>query len=1111
MLTHTYRLGLDIGSNSIGWCALSLDGGGRPCGVLGAGVRILTPNEEAGRDPQSKQSLAANRRVARSIRRRRDRFLRRRDLLMKTLIKHGLMPAEKTECKALEKLDPYWLRAAALRQRLELQEIGRAIFHLNQRRGFKSNRITDSDDTEGSAMKTGMKALEERLKAAGARTLGQYLAERNGRDREGYLIDRLGKRIGKASGNAAPHPAGNGVRFRPRAEGNKVLYDLYPTRAMIEHELEQIWRKQAEYHGELTDDLLARLKRIIIEQRPLKKPLVGRCTFRPAEIRDESGIDLGERAPRALPLFQRFRILMEVANLEIERPGRRARKLNLQERDVLASLLSSRASAVKFEAMRKALKLPDDASFNLERGKRKGLDHDQTAGVLGKSGIFGKTWRGLARERQSVIVEKLLVEQDAHQLIDWLVEDCGLSPAAAEAAGSSRLPQGHAHIGRSILADLVDVMEKEGAETADPETGEIYPRPLTYDEAVAKLDLHHSNLEAGKYAKLPYYGQAMARHVISNPAAPEGSQERIGRVPNPTVHIALNQMRAVVNALIDAFGAPAEIVIELARELKQNKKQKDEATRRNRENEKANERRHEELKNLGFADTHGNRLLLRLYDELPPDERVCVYSNTPISKEMLFSGEIDVDHILPRSKTLDDGFANKVLCTREANREKGNRPPADVWSGGELSEIHERAKRLFSYKAWRFAPDAMEKFEAHNDFIARQLTDSQHMARLAKDYLGHLYGEDRNRRVWAVPGRLTAMLRGFWGLNGLMTDHNIRDQETPTKNRDDHRHHAVDAFVVASTDRGMLQRIATASGRAEDLDLNRWAEKGAFPEPFEGYRDTLREKLDAMVVSHKPDHGIGPNGRDDVHVTSGKLHEETAYGLVDEEIGGKRFNLVTRKPIAALTEREIGQVRDARLREELEEVAYEAKRDKEGLNKSEKAKVVSAALAGFGEQRNINRVRVLKTEASVRVVAHGNGYQKAHSPGDNHRVEIYALPEGEWAGEGITVFDANQPGYQPHWREQHPDARLIMRVHNGDLIEADFGEGRRVWRAVRLEPSAKRIRLVRDIDAGNFEKRHSDKDDSFRWNFATYKRLQAASARRVHIDPIGKVSYLEDR
>ncbi|MCG8595594.1 MAG: type II CRISPR RNA-guided endonuclease Cas9 [Kiloniellales bacterium] len=1078
-MEHNYRLGLDVGSNSIGWCAVHLDDDGRPCGVLYAGVRILTPNEEAGRDPQSKQSLAANRRVARSLRKRRDRFVRRRDLLMETLVQHGLMPTDTAERKALEKLDPYWLRAAALHQRLALVEIGRAIFHLNQRRGFQSNRITDSDDTEGSAMKAGIQVLNETLEQAGARTLGEFLAERNGRDREGYLINRLGNRCGRKHNR--------GVRFRPRAEGNKVLYDLYPPRAMVEHELEEIWKEQAPYHDVLTDDLLARLKRIIIEQRPLKKPLVGRCTFRPDE----------ERAPRALPLFQRFRILMEIANLEIERPGKRARKLTLQERDALAAKLSS-AGAVTFDAMKKAIKLSDDASFNLERGKRKGLDGDKTAALLakgGKNASFGKAWRGFPRARQSEIVEKLLAEQDHDRLVSWLQERCRLSQSAAEAASNARLPQGHAHIGRSFLADLVDQMENESAEAVDPETGEVYQRPLTYDEAVKQLGLHHSDLAAGQHTKLPYYGEAMARHVISNPAAPEGSQEFIGRVPNPTVHIALNQMRAVVNALIEAYGPPAEIIIELARELKQNKKQKDEATRRNRENEKANEEIRAALAEMKMAYTPGNRLIMRLYHELSSTERVCVYSGKPITINMIQNSAVDVDHILPRSKTLDDGFANKVLCTREANREKSNRLPADAWSGDELSDIHERAKRLFPHKAWRFAPDAMERFGAQNDFLARQLTDSQHMARLAKDYLGHLYGEDRNRRVWAVPGRLTAMLRGFWGLNGLMSDHNLRDQDTPTKSRDDHRHHAVDAFVIACNDRGMLQRIATASARAEKLDLDRWAEKDKFPEPFDGYREALRAKLDAMVVSHKPDHGIGPNARDSVHATSGKLHEETAYGLVDEEIDGKPFNLVTRKPLIALTAKEIGQVRDVRLREELEEVAYEAERAGEKLE---------TALERFGRQRGIRRVRILKTEKYTLRITHGEGrFEKAYVPGANHRIEIYETPDGRWRGEGISVFDANRSGFEPRWPIEHPGAQLRLRLHKGDMFTADFGEGRKHYIVRKLSPANNRIEFVSDRKAGKVE--------SSGYMQAAYSKLKAAAARRVRVDPIGRVKELEDR
>ena len=1071
-----YRLGLDMGANSIGWCAVRLDTDGNPVGVLDAGVRILSPNEEAGRDPQSKASLAAARRLARGQRRRRNRFTRRRDRLMDVLVGTGLMPKDTQARKALEAFDPYWLRREVLDRRLEPGEIGRVLFHLNQRRGFKSNRIADSENDEKSAMKQGVEALEDRLASDGVRTLGEFLAGQHGRDRFG--------RRGKGE-TARP------VRFRPQAKGGKNLYDLYPTRLMVEQEIDAIWDKQKEFHPNLlTDGLLKRIKRIVVEQRPLKEPVVGQCSLFHEE----------KRAPKAHPLFQRFRILQDACQLRVTRPGRAERPLCVNEYRLIAGMLRDQsARVVEFEKIRKKIKVPDDTRFNYERTGRKGFPSDETARVLAAKKAFGPAWRKLGLERQIEIAERLIDEQDEAVLCGWLRNECGLDEAEVEHVNGARLPQGHGSFGLTALRRLVEVLEGESREVHDPDTGEVYRRPLTYNEAMEELGLHHSKRGPGedeRRARLPYYGEALPGHVISQPRAPEGSQERIGRVPNPTVHIGLNQLRKVVNALIDECGPPQEIAIELARELKLNKERKDRINRENRENEKKNEGHRETLAKLGFADTHDNRLRLRLFDELPPDTRLCVYSGKQIGKAMLFSGEIEIDHILPHSQTLDDSFPNKVLCTREMNRRKCNRAPEDAWSGVELEEICERAEILFPKKAWRFAPGAMEKFEETGGFLARQLTDTQHMSRLARTYLEHVCGTVR-----ASPGRLTAMLRARWGLNSLLPDHN---RAAGQKNRTDHRHHAIDAFVVACTDLGLLNRIARASGQAEELDLDRLYPKDEFPIPFEGYREALGARLDSMVISHKPDHGFLPGGRTGVHVTSGKLLEDTAYGIVDEEIDGKSFNLVTRKPIRSLTRKMIGQVRDAGLRVELERVAEEAGRE---------GRKLEDALSDFGEKRRIGRIRVLSTEESVREIGHGAGHRKAYVPGDNHRIEIYELQgiwKGEgvavWKGEGIAVFDANRSGFEPQWRRQYPNARLIMKVHRGDLIEADFGEGRKVYLVCTLDASANRLKLALHNEAGSLQKRHNDPDDPFRYEMKAYSRLKAAKARRVRVDPIGRVS-----
>ena len=166
-------------------------------------------------------------------------------------------PVDRIVRKSFERLDPYALRKEALDRRLSPSEIGRALFHLNQRRGFKSNRIiSDSDHDERSSMKQGIKRLEVELESAGVRTLGELLAER-----------RLG-------------PGGGSVRFRPERKGSKNLYAFYPTtRSMIESEVDAIWKSQRRWHSDLlTDELLRKIKHILVDQRPLKPQVPRRCT-----------------------------------------------------------------------------------------------------------------------------------------------------------------------------------------------------------------------------------------------------------------------------------------------------------------------------------------------------------------------------------------------------------------------------------------------------------------------------------------------------------------------------------------------------------------------------------------------------------------------------------------------------------------------------------------------------------------------------------------------------------------------------------------------------------------------------------------------------------------
>jgi len=254
-----YRLALDLGSTSLGWAMIRLDGDSAPSAVIKAGVRIFSD----GRNPKDGSSLAVTRRDARSMRRRRDRMLKRKSRMIRTLVEHRFFSADETARKTLLTLNPYTLRAKGLDAALTPEEFGRALFHINQRRGFKSNRKTDKSASDTGALKTAISKLRESIKAENCRTVGEWLHKRDAAD----LTVR------------ARYRQTTGVNDAGRTKIDKS-YDLYIDRAMIEDEFDVLWRKQAELNPMLftvaaRDDL----KDVLLHQRPLKPVKPGRCTF----------------------------------------------------------------------------------------------------------------------------------------------------------------------------------------------------------------------------------------------------------------------------------------------------------------------------------------------------------------------------------------------------------------------------------------------------------------------------------------------------------------------------------------------------------------------------------------------------------------------------------------------------------------------------------------------------------------------------------------------------------------------------------------------------------------------------------------------------------------
>lgn len=1131
MATHNcrrpYRLGLDLGSNSLGWFVTYLEKRGdrhEPIALGRGGVRIFPD----GRDPQSKMSNAVDRRMARGARKRRDRFVQRRGDLIAALVRHGLMPADKTARKQLETLDPYGLRKAALADALPAHHVGRALFHLNQRRGFQSNRKTDAKDNEGGAIKQAASKLAAAITDSGAQTLGVFLGERHlsadYAERQAVIRAEL-TRLGKdhLTGNARkkawakvrkrlfgddvlpPKDAPEGVRARATITGTKASYDFYPTRAMLQAEFEAIWAAQAPHHSTMTVTAKEEIFEIIFFQRPLKPAIVGKCTLDPATRPFKEEPDR-YRAPWWHPLAQRFRIVQEARNLEIRETGKGARKLTKEQSDrVIAALLANKE--VSFDKIRALLGLPGEAKFNLESDRRDRLDGDETAARLSDRKGFNKVWRGFALERQIDIVTRLAETENEDELIAWLERACGLDGAAAARVANTTLPDGHARLGLRAIGNILPIMQTEFEEDGVSGAG--------YHIAAKRAGYDHARLPTGEQLDtLPYYGKWLSDAVVGSGDARDGNEKQFGQFPNPTVHIGLGQLRRLVNDLIHDHGPPAEICIEFTRALKLSEKQRSEMQREQRKNQDKNRERAKKLAEHGLPANSRNLLKMRLWEELARDvvDRKCVYTGEQISIERLLSDEVDIDHILPVAMTLDDSPANKIICMRYANRHKRKQTPAEAYASSPTlqgyryhwDDIAARAANLPRNKRWRFDANAREEFDKRGGFLARQLNETGWLARLAKQYLGAITNPNH---IWVVPGRMTSLLRGKWGLNSLLPDHNyagVQDKAeeflaatddmefTGVKNRADHRHHAIDGLVVALTDRSLLWKMANAY----DEEREKFVIAPAWPT----MRDDLKAALDKMVVSHRPDHGI-----------EGQLHEDTAYGVANDEDG----NLVYRKPIESLNDNEIDRIRDRKLRAAVR--AHVEVEKKNGVALADALRKLKDATGHSHFKHGLRHVRILKKENPTYLVPiddrrTGKPY-KAYSAGENYCVEVFETADGKWDGEAIRRFDANkrnagdQVPHRPQWHAAHPSARPVMRIHKGDLIRLDHDGRTRIMVVHRLDAAAGRFKLADHNETGNLDRRHATDNeiDPFRWLMASYGTLKKLGAVPVRVDPLGRV------
>lgn len=865
-----YTLGLDIGIASVGWAVLENNINGEPIKIERLGVRIFDKAEQ----PKTGASLAEPRREARGQRRTIRRKRHRKDRIKQLIQQNGIMTrvemSEMFEHSQFE-TSVYELRVQALERALTKQEFVRVLIHLAQRRGYKSNsKSEEAKDKENGKVKSAISENKKCMEENGYRTIGEMLLK----DDRFWECNPDGTKI------FVPH-------------NHPDDYRTTVERSMVEDEIRLIFsRQRALGVPYATSEFEEAYLEIWGSQRNFdegpggKSPyggnmiekMLGHCTFE----KDEP------RAAKDSYSAEYFRLLQDVNHLKLVKNNGESCALTREQKQIYIDLVMKSAAA-SYAQLRKKLELSNDISFNMLR-----YGSDEIGKVERKKLGHMKFYHEMRKALNTV-------QKDAISTVSWEQRD---------------------EIARILLCYKSDDKRKAQLEKLDIPR-EFIPALLTLStsktahlsvKALRKLIPH---LEKGMtYAEAckEVYGEQKSSVTKKNKL----SLFDIEPINNPVVRRAVSQTIRVINAVVREYGAPEVVRVELAREMGKPYDVRTQMTKKQEANAKRNEELRQQIKKIKGAEPTGQDIVkFKLFQD---QNGVCLYSGQNLDITRLFeAGYVDVDHIIPYSISFDDSYTNKVLVRSPENRQKGNRIPADYFKSDPAR--WQRFETLVNTQVhnWKKKRNLLTQVlseEQKNGFKQRNLVDTQYIARVIYNLINdHLqFAEtgkyDKKRRTQAVNGAITAYVRKRLGIQKIREDGDL--------------HHAVDATVVACVSPGMIQKITQYTKHREcirktkedylDTETGELMTREAydakysprFPAPWERFRQELEARLSdnpaeeiarLHLATYDSEEEIKPVfvSRKQTHKISGAAHEATIRSA--KKPGGS----ISKKPLTSLS------------------------------------------------------------------------------------------------------------------------------------------------------------------------------------------------------------------
>ena len=772
-LPKKYSLGLDIGTSSVGWAVLDLD----KERIHDLGVRIFERPE----DPQNGDSLAKPRRDARSARRRLKRRRQRLNHLKQFFVDQNILTKDQVEevlnyKSDFNKLDVYALRAKALTEELSPEELLKVLYQITKRRGFKSNRkVVEESDKEGGRVISALKTNEKFLADNNYTTVGEAL----NRDK----------------------------KFASHKRNKRDDYTNSFARDDFLHELEAIIKTQRNYAlknvpepaiNELIygiDDGQVTNVSAIMYQRPfmtkeLIEKMVGKCTFEDSE----------KRAPKASYSFEVFRLASDLSHLVFiprDASKRQAKRENLEIRLSPEQIkqvieLAKSQKSLTYKKVRSTAGISEDYVPKDVRGKKK--DGDE----FGEENAFG----GLKAYNDIRSALKDLPE-------DWAKID-----------------------NESALNQIAYILTTQKADEGIRAELDVLPLSDKAKEAIVKIK--PTNFKAFGHLSIKAL-QKITPHILDGMTYDKACEvagydfkkqsASLEQITNPVVKRAIAQTLKVVRAIERKYDKPYFIKVETARDLAKNFKDRKAIENENKENQTRNQSIIQTLNENGIVTPTGQQIIkVKLYRE---QNGVCLYSGKAIDfKTMLCDDNAyQVDHIVPFSRSNNDGITNKVLVLTEENQKKGNQTPFEYFGADEKRwkefaarvestyktrdiKTADKATNAINYKYNGYAMKKKQNLllqEYKNDsWNVRALNDTRYITRFIQNYLRQMVdfaeGEEK-QRVIAPNGTTTAYLRKRWGL--------AKDRA------EDVLHHAKDAAVVAAIDNSIVRQANLFAKRGE--------------------------------------------------------------------------------------------------------------------------------------------------------------------------------------------------------------------------------------------------------------------------------------------------------